>query len=948
MALLDRFRSVPANKHPDPEVRLAYIEALSIDEREQLATAAREDENARVRRAAVTKLMDANVLGLVAREDADVGVRAAAAAMLRDIALEAFEETGEAQSLAAVEALTDPKIIAQVAKTAQRESVAERALARVSDVRLRGSIARHAILERIRRAALDSLDDEAEITAVALNSEFKDTGVAAVERLTTRSEIEHVAVRSNNKNAAKRARGILREIDEQAGQADVLAASEPDDSAETLAMNARLEIVQRMEALASAEDLTSAEIAVQESEARWTLLATSSSPDPDIAARFETAVENLRRRAAEVRAIEADRQRAATEAARLQAADRAQAEAAAAEVAQKELERQRSRLLELALELETAASDEDLRAARRRATLVEREWRDLTATAAAAADLAARYEAAEARLVGRETEAKETEARLRREALNRLNQLLGRAETLAKSTDLTAKVAERALREVRATATAVPPLPSKSDFDEVVRRLKKAQADLTPKLQELRAIEDWQRWANVGIQEALCEKMEALKALENPEEIARRVRDLQQQWRQAADAPRAQGEALWRRFKAAHDEVWARCEAHFAAEAAKRAENLAKKIALCERAEVLAESTNWIQTAEEIKRLQAEWKTIGAIPRGQEKAVWQRFHVACDRFFTRRHDDLMRRKTMWAENLAKKEALCVKAEALADSTDWAAAAAEIKGLQAQWKTIGPVKKARSEAIWQRFRSACDRFFNRFAQRHEIARGERVAAREAICAELEALGSAAGGVNQSVAPDSSDSSSAEHPTFPPEELLSKVRALRSRWQQELAMRGVDLDRAAALDQRFAGAFATVVAAWPEIFKGTDLDPDANRQRMETLVHRLESLAESLGVPGTTGIDQSLSPTTKLAAMLKDALAANTIGGKVDEEARLRGAQDEVRQAQAGWSRIGPVPEPVRRALVERFNRASRRILERTSEAAKSGGSARTGRTERQRQ
>src|SRR6185503_2801421 len=95
-------------------------------------------------------------------------------------------------------------------------------------------------------------------------------------------------------------------------------------------------------------------------------------------------------------------------------------------------------------------------------------------------------------------------------------------------------------------------------------------------------------------------------------------------------------------------------------------------------------------------------------------------------------------KTMWADNLAKKEALCVKVEALRDSTDWDNAATEIKRLQAEWKTIGPVKKTRSEAMWQRFRGACDEFFARYAQRHDIARGERLAAREAIVAELEGL------------------------------------------------------------------------------------------------------------------------------------------------------------------------------------------------------------------
>ena len=213
--------------------------------------------------------------------------------------------------------------------------------------------------------------------------------------------------------------------------------------------------------------------------------------------------------------------------------------------------------------------------------------------------------------------------------------------------------------------------------------------------------------------------MEALQALDDPEAIAREVRELQDQWRKAADVPRAQADALWRRFKAAHDVVWPRCEAHFAVEAQMRAENLARKNALCEKAESLAESTHWIQTAEEIKGLQAEWKRIGAVSRGREKAIWERFRAACDRFFTRRHEDLSQRKVAWAENLAKKTALCEQAEALADPRrNGTQASSALKRLQTEWKTIGPVKKTRSEAIWQRFRAACDAFFVRYAQRHD--------------------------------------------------------------------------------------------------------------------------------------------------------------------------------------------------------------------------------------
>jgi len=359
-----------------------------------------------------------------------------------------------------------------------------------------------------------------------------------------------------------------------------------------------------------------------------------------------------------------------------------------------------------------------------------------------------------------------------------------------------------------------------------------------------------------------------------------------------------------RRALAPHDEVWARCETHFAAQAQERADNLAKKLALCERAEALAGSTQWIQTAEEIKTLQAEWKVIGPVSRGKEKAIWDRFRAACDRFFTRRHEDLAERKVVWAQNLAKKDALCVRAEALAESTEWDEAAAEIKKLQAEWRTIGPVKKSKSEAVWNRFRAACDRFFARYAVRHETARVERVAAREAICATLEEL------VQRDEAPS---------------DLAATVRAQRNRWQQEIAARGVDPDQARALDRRFEAAFAAVIAKWPAAFAGSDLDPDANRKRMETLVRKMEDLAASL--VGPNAIDQSLSPTNRLAAMLKDALAANTIGGKADSDARLRAAAEDVRQAQSSWSRIGTVPEDARRQLADRFQRAIRSISER---------------------
>jgi hypothetical protein len=879
MALIDRFRAQAGHKHADAAVRLSFVQELPLDERDLLAEIARDDADPRVRRAAVDKLMDPPALAGVARSDADDAVRTRAATMLRDIAIEAFEGLGEAESLAAVDALvalTDAKTLTAVAKSAPRESTAQRALASVTDARTLGSVARHSAHESVRQAAFGALQDHGEVLSVALNGEFRDPTLAAVDRIAARGELEQIAARAKNKSAAKRARVRLREQDERQAQ----------------------------EAAAAAAAVTEA-------------LVLASQPDP--AELERRALAEAARQAADeaVRADEAARVREQDEAS---ARHREEQAASVAEAAAKEAERRLGRLAELVVEAEAAAADEDFASARRRMGAARRECRDLTKDAAFDGDVAQRMGAADARFTARETAAREGDQRARRDALVRLQQFITRLEALAALADLTLKAGERGLKDIRTLLGAMPQLPSKRDYDEALLRLKAAQAALMPKVQELRDIADWQRWANIGIQEQLCEKMEALTAVEDPAAIARHVKDFQEQWRQASDAPRAQGDALWRRFKAAHDEAWKRCESHFAALAGERAESLAKKIALCERAEALAESTSWIQTADEIKRLQAEWKSLGPVTRGQEKATWERFRAACDRFFSRRHADLADRKKAWAENLARKEALSAKAEALVDSMDWDAAAAAIKQLQAEWKTIGPVKRTRSDAIWQRFRTACDAFFTRYVQRHDIARGERAAARETICAELEALAAPAELVDPQPAVEAA-----------PAELVAKVRALRGRWQQELAARGVDGGRAAALDERFATAFARVIARWPAVFGGTDLDPEANRRKMEGLALRMEELAKSLGGTAAGVGDAALSPTTRLAAMLKEALASNTIGGKVDDDSRWRAAAEELRQAQASWTRIGPVPDTDRRALTDRFSRACRQIADSTARA-----------------
>ena len=418
-------------------------------------------------------------------------------------------------------------------------------------------------------------------------------------------------------------------------------------------------------------------------------------------------------------------------------------------------------------------------------------------------------------------------------------------------------------------------------------------------MQELRDADEWQRWANLQVQEELCREMEALKAEENLEVAGRRMRELQARWKQVALAPRAQGEAMWRRFKTAQDEVFARTSAHFAAQNEERAGNLARKQALCERAEALADSTDWVKTATEIQALQAEWKTIGPVARGHEKAIWERFRGACDRFFTRRQEDLKQRKEEWAGNLARKEALCAQAEALAESTEWDSRrrAAQAAAGRVEDDRPGPQVEVRGDlaALPRRVRSVLRSLQ---ASRSGGAAGEGRGSRH----------------GDSRARSAAFRTEASEPVAAPENLYETVQQARAQMAAGAgaAARACSRIWPRAITRRSA----RIVAAWPAAFAGTDLDPEATRKRMEKLLARVEELVDV----AADAEPANLSPAELLAQQWRERLAANTMAGGTC--ARSRGGA--LARGRAGSAqRAGAVDAP--RTGAGRGGRSAQRAI-----------------------
>jgi hypothetical protein len=956
MGLLEKLRPQPRWRHADPSVRIAAVYDLGPDDADTLTGLARDDGDARVRRAAVGRLTDVEVLEDIGRTDPDEDVRGEAVRALAGLGAEAAD--AEKASTVARALIALGRFKEAVAAARDNPSPAARAaVVDLLDDKSLGALSRHAKDGDTRLRALARMTDPAEVLSVALKCDHTDAAVAALERIDEAEALGLIAHRARNKVASRRARTKLRQVEETARP----AADAPVVEVSSADLARAHELLHHVEGLVATTDPDEASAALAALRLSWAELQADVELGADLLRQFDAAGEAVRE------AIDARRREAAAELERAQAlaAEQAGRLAIVAEIEQLQGVGAADRIAELrvqwdglpAMPVEYAASltrrfqdasrafeDRERRrrlaeAAASRLESLATELEHLARSQQAPAEVVARWrglrrdvdvlrehafanraaaerlEAAVAALEQKEADSEATRVKRAQEALRRLQQLCLHGEKLAESDTLTLKAGERALRDLRAALEDRTPLPSRQDRSDIQARLLAARARLAPRVQELREADEWQRWANLHVQEEICLAMEALRSEADLDVASRQMRALQNRWKEVALAPRTQGEAMWRRFKAAQDEVYARTAAFMAAQHEQRVANLSRKRALCEKAEALADSTAWVKTATEIQALQAEWKTIGPVARGHERAVWERFRTACDHFFTRRQADLKQRKDEWAANLARKETLCESAEALADSSDWEAAATALRQLQAEWKTVGPVRKSKSEAIWRRFRGACDRFFERYKHRDQIELQEKAAVRERVILQLEAL--------VSTAP-----AGGERPLDRPADVYDVIQQARAEWQQAPELpRAIQQELAA----RYHQAVGRVVAAWPDAFAGTDLDPETTRKRMERLLAKVEDLASK-----RANGHGNLSPTELLALQLRERLAANTMSGGAGaveaEVTRRRQEEQEVRSAQAQWTRLGPVPPQVAGPLNERFQRACRRFFDARQRAS----------------
>lgn len=254
--------------------------------------------------------------------------------------------------------------------------------------------------------------------------------------------------------------------------------------------------------------------------------------------------------------------------------------------------------------------------------------------------------------------------------------------------------------------------------DEIWARFKAASTTVNRRHQQhFEALKEVEQH-NLDQKTVICEIIEAIdyKELTNFaswESKTQEVIALQNKWKTIGFAPQKMNVKIFERFRKACDEFFRKKGEFFKSLKEGMNENLEKKRALCEKAEALKDSTDWKATADELTKLQKEWKTIGPVAKKYSDAVWKRFISACDYFFEQKNKATSSQRSVEQENLEKKKAIIEKLNAIDDQMDTGEATQLVRDLMKEWNGIGHVPFKEKDRIYKQYHSQVDKLFERF-------------------------------------------------------------------------------------------------------------------------------------------------------------------------------------------------------------------------------------------
>ncbi|WKN31516.1 DUF349 domain-containing protein [Porifericola rhodea] len=324
----------------------------------------------------------------------------------------------------------------------------------------------------------------------------------------------------------------------------------------------------------------------------------------------------------------------------------------------------------------------------------------------------------------------------KQEILNRLREFVDSEET---------QVSFNKLKELQNEWRSIGPVPPQhnktlwANYNALINRFYDNRS-IYFELKEL------DRKKNLEAKQALCEKAESLVEDPDIKKVLRELDELHEEYKHIGPVPKDDQEPLWQRFKAASDQIHERRKAYVDQFKEELNKNLEKKQQLSDEVKQFAgfqsdSIREWNQKTKEIQDLQKRWDAVGPMPREKAKEVNKKFWSNFKQFFSHKGDFFKKLDAQREDNLEKKEKLVEQAEGLKDSTDWQKTANDLKRLQREWKDIGPVPEKVRNEVYQRFKAACDAFFERKRENNkelESSYEKNLEAKETICEKIEAL------------------------------------------------------------------------------------------------------------------------------------------------------------------------------------------------------------------
>lgn len=293
--------------------------------------------------------------------------------------------------------------------------------------------------------------------------------------------------------------------------------------------------------------------------------------------------------------------------------------------------------------------------------------------------------------------------------------LVGEAEKLAGEEDVI--TAFRRLQELHDKWREIGPV-AKEIREEIWNKFKDASAIVNKRYQAFFEERKARERENEEKKTAICERVEALdfenvKSYAGWDQLTKEILTAQEDWKKLGFASKKVNNLLFARFRETCDKFFAKKAEYFKTMRDNHAANLEKKIALCEQAEALKESSDWKKTADELVELQKQWKTVGPVEKKHSDAVWKRFQEACDYFFDRRKKATSGTRKTEQANLKQKQEIISALKAITDETPRDEAVKTVKELMAKWQQVGHVPFKEKDKVYDTYRAAVNELYDRF-------------------------------------------------------------------------------------------------------------------------------------------------------------------------------------------------------------------------------------------